>query len=165
MASTYHALAELLRSKPLIAILALFTHYIAHSAEWESLCYLILRTWALAFGGIAAITYMAVETLTATIQVTTMIASIYFSVLVTSVLLHRGLFHRLRKVCGLAMDCFFLFHHCFSVILIFLTDQPSSQDHFWHGSPSFTGFMLASFQPNCNTSSGNNNCTTSTKQT
>lgn len=103
MASTYNALAELLQSKPFVSLLALVTHYILMSAEWDNAFDLVLRTWALAFGGIAAIIYLAdrrTEAIATTVQTTAAIASLYFSVLITSVLIHRGFFHRLRKVCG-----------------------------------------------------------------
>lgn len=128
MASTYHALAELLRSKPFIALLALVTHYIIHSTEWDNSFYLILRTWILAFGGIAATTYLACTSagaIATTLRITATIASLYFSVLVTSILLHRVFLHRLRKVGDLARYHSFMFHLCFSVSFNFLalTDQ------------------------------------------
>lgn len=105
--SAISALGEHLRSKPVIAFLALATHYVLHTFEWDTRFHLILYSWALGFGGIALITFMTGQhagAIAATVQMTATVASLYFSVLFTSILLHRGFFHRLRKVCRRARN-------------------------------------------------------------
>lgn len=101
MGSTFYALAELLRSKPLIALLALLTHYVLNIGEWDNKFHLVLITWVTAFGGTVALEYAAdpeVNSVGTAIRITMTLAATYFSVLLTSMLLHRGFFHRLRKV-------------------------------------------------------------------
>lgn len=101
MGPAFYALAALLRSKSLIALLALFTHYILNIGEWDNKFHLVLITWATAFGGAVTIEYAAdpeVNSVGAAVRISMMLAVTYFSVLLTSMLLHRGFFHRLRKV-------------------------------------------------------------------
>ncbi|EMD97546.1 hypothetical protein COCC4DRAFT_203974 [Bipolaris maydis ATCC 48331] len=111
--SAISALGEHLRSKPVIAFLALATHYVLHTFEWDTRFHLILYSWALGFGGIALITFMTGQhagAIAATVQMTATVASLYFSVLFTSILLHRGFFHRLRKFPGPIGSRFFKAH-------------------------------------------------------
>jgi hypothetical protein len=102
MASAFCTLVELLRSKPVVVFLALATHYVLHNTEWDNSFDMVLRVWAIAFGAVAALTYMTDQraaTIATTAWVTGTVASLYFGILVTSILIHRGVFHRLRKVC------------------------------------------------------------------
>jgi predicted MFS family arabinose efflux permease len=96
-----YRIAELVQSKPLIASLALLTHYVLHSDEWDNSIHIFLGIWGVSFGTIAAIEYVVdprAQTVGSAIHVTITVAAIYFGSLIASVLLHRGLFHRLRKV-------------------------------------------------------------------
>ena len=123
MAFTHISLAELLRSKSLIVLFALITHYVLHSTEWDNSVFLLLRIWAVTFGGIAAITYMAdqrADAISTTVQITATVTSLYFGVLVTSILLYRGFFHRLGKVGELAshlsLSFFIAFFHAIFIL-------------------------------------------------
>lgn len=103
MSSTFSALSDFLQSKLVIVYLALATHYVLHIFDLTILPYLVLRWWALAFGGFAAIIYTTGQhagSIAATMQITATVASVYFGVLSASILLHRGFFHRLRKFPG-----------------------------------------------------------------
>lgn len=88
---------ELAHNKPIIALLALATHYILHNGEWDNAFHIILGVWTLAFGGMYMYDVQA-KTVGAVIQVTATAAALYFGTLATSILLHRGFFHRLRRV-------------------------------------------------------------------
>jgi predicted MFS family arabinose efflux permease len=101
MAATLYRVVELVQSKLLIASLALITHYILHNDEWDHSITVFFNIWVVAFGSVAAIEYVAdprAQTVGSALQSAATVAAIYFSALVTSILLHRGFFHRLRKV-------------------------------------------------------------------
>ncbi|RAR07325.1 cytochrome p450 [Stemphylium lycopersici] len=120
MGPAFYALAALLRSKSLIALLALFTHYILNIGEWDNKFHLVLITWATAFGGAVTIEYAAdpeVNSVGAAVRISMMLAVTYFSVLLTSMLLHRGFFHRLRKIPGPFLARFTKFHSIFAGVL------------------------------------------------
>jgi hypothetical protein len=92
---------ETVRSKPVIALLALTTHYTLHSGEWDNHFHIFLGVWAAAFSGLATAEYvvgMHTSTIGDVLKTTTIAAVVYFGVLVTSILLHRGFYHRLNKV-------------------------------------------------------------------
>ena len=92
---------ELAQSKPVIALLALATHYILHQGEWDVTFHVVLGTWTAAFSGLAVAEYaysLQTNTIGAAVKVMTTSTVLYFSVLAASILLHRGFFHRLRKV-------------------------------------------------------------------
>jgi hypothetical protein len=150
MAAELYHLVELVQSKPLIASLALLTHYVLHSGEWDHSIPVFFNIWAIAFGGVAAIEYVAnprAKTVGSALQFTATVAALYFSTLVASVLLHRGFFHRLRKVSSPSMSYE-------NLMLTFRRSQaPSSR-----ASPSSTGSMLAFFPPVSSTSDGWANC-------
>lgn len=141
MSSTFSALGDFLQSKLVIVYLALATHYVLHTFDLTILPYLVLRWWALAFGGFAAIIYTTGQhagSIAATMQITATVASVYFGVLSASILLHRGFFHRLRKVCQHARITCFIF--CFNVVFplwfsVLALIGPSSQVLLEHGSP------------------------------
>ena len=93
---------ELAHNKPMIALLALATHYVLHNGEWDNAFHIFLGIWTVAFGGLAAAEYAydsRGSTISAAVKVTATAAVVYFSVLTASIFLHRGFFHRLRKVC------------------------------------------------------------------
>ncbi|CAO2656425.1 Nn.00g052280.m01.CDS01 [Neocucurbitaria sp. VM-36] len=94
---------EIAHNRLIIALLALVTHYVLHSGEWDNAFHIFLGIWTLAFGGIAAAEYMSdtqAKTIGSVVQVTATAAIIYFGTLTTSILLHRGFFHRLRRIPG-----------------------------------------------------------------
>lgn len=96
-------LVELVQSKPIVALLALVTHYVLHSGEWDNAFHIFLGIWAVTFSGIAAAEYLYDERanpIGAVVQVLTTTAGIYFGILITSVLIYRGFFHRLGRVSG-----------------------------------------------------------------
>jgi hypothetical protein len=92
---------ESARSKPAIASLALITHYILHSGEWDNHFHVVLGVWTVAFSGLATAEFAAdggISSLVGIVETTTNAAMVYFSVLIASILLHRGFYHRLSKV-------------------------------------------------------------------
>jgi hypothetical protein len=92
---------ELARSSPVLAFLGLFTHLILHRDEWDNDLNTFIMIWLFGFGGIAIAEYAQdprINTIGAAVKVTATAAAIYFSTLCMSVLAHRVLFHRLRKV-------------------------------------------------------------------
>jgi len=94
-------LAELVHSKPAVAVLALATHYILHNGEWDNAFHIVLGAWTVAFGGLTVAEYLYgshANTLGSVVRTSMGIALVYFGVLSTSILLHRGFFHRLRNV-------------------------------------------------------------------
>ena len=101
MAGTLSHNAQLVQSKPLIASLALITHYILHSDEWDNSIPTFFGIWTVAFGSIATIEYVAdprTQTVGSAIYSSGAVAATYFSTFIASILLHRVFFHRLRKV-------------------------------------------------------------------
>lgn len=96
-----HLAAVLVRSKLVLAPLALCTHFVLHSGEIDYYTRSFLSVWGLAFSGIATIQYLYephAPTLSAAIAIAANAALVYFGTLVTSVLIYRGFFHRLHKV-------------------------------------------------------------------
>ncbi|KAJ8111353.1 hypothetical protein OPT61_g6036 [Boeremia exigua] len=94
---------EIAHSPPVLAFLALSTHLVLHRDEWDNNINIFLWTWTIGFGGIATAEYLQdprANSLGAVARVTTTAAAIYFSVLCTSILVHRVFFHRLRKIPG-----------------------------------------------------------------
>lgn len=92
---------ELARIKPIIALLALASHYVLHSDEWDNGFHIFLGIWTIAFGGLATAEYVydpRIKTIGAVIQFIATTAAVYFGTLITSILLHRVFFHRLRRV-------------------------------------------------------------------
>lgn len=92
---------EIAHSPPVLAFLGLFTHLVLHRDEWDNDMATWLGAWLFGFGGIAVAEYLQdprANSIGAAVKVTATAAAIYFGVLSTSVLAHRVLFHRLRKV-------------------------------------------------------------------
>ena len=94
---------DLVNNKLVFAALALGTHYVIHSAEWDNCFHIILGVGTLVFSGCAAAEYAfdaRAKSIGAAIRLTAATAIVYLAVLWTSILLHRGFFHRLRNVCA-----------------------------------------------------------------
>ncbi|KAF2851298.1 cytochrome P450 [Plenodomus tracheiphilus IPT5] len=90
-------------SKPVAAGLALATHAILHQGEWDNEFHLVLRAWTLALGGLATAEYIYdphVSSIGTAIRITSVTAAVYMSVFITSILIHRAFFHRLRHIPG-----------------------------------------------------------------
>ena len=88
-------------SPPVLAALGLITHLILHRDEWDNSMASWLVAWFFGFSGLAAAEYLqgsGANSVGAVVKVAATAAAIYFSVLSTSILAHRVLFHRLRKV-------------------------------------------------------------------
>lgn len=99
-AITPYGIMELAHSKTLIASLALATHYALHRSDWDNTFHTVIGVWTVAFGGIATLEYVAdtsTKSLGVAIQLAARTATFYFAILIASILLHRGFFHRLRK--------------------------------------------------------------------
>jgi hypothetical protein len=96
-------LMQLAHSKASIALLALATHFVFHTDEWDYSLHVFFAVWTAAFGGLAVVSYgyePQPTTIGGALLTATSTAALYFGVLVTSIVLHRGFFHRLRKVCS-----------------------------------------------------------------
>lgn len=88
-------------SPPVLASFGLFTHLILHRDEWDNNMVIWLGIWLSGFGGIAVVEFLQdprANSIGAVMEATATAAAIYFSVLSMSILAHRVLFHRLRKV-------------------------------------------------------------------
>ncbi|KAF2026685.1 cytochrome P450 [Setomelanomma holmii] len=111
---------EIAHHKPFIALLALATHFVLHNDEWDNAFHIFLGIWTVAFNGLAIAEYLynsQARTVGAAIKVSATAASVYFSVLVTSILLHRGFYHRLRKIPGPFLARFSKFYGVFAGVL------------------------------------------------
>lgn len=94
----------MVRSAPVLALLGLLTHFILRRGEWDTCFHKTLGIWLISFGGIATTEYLRDgqnRSIANAVKVTTVAASIYFGTLITSILIYRGFFHRLRRVCEL----------------------------------------------------------------
>lgn len=146
---------ELSHNRPVIAVLALATHYVLHKGEWDNAFHLFLAIWAVSFGGIAASEYLYGQqagNTSAAIQVTAIAAVVYFGTLSISILLHRGFFHRLRRVSRSDR-----YRECTVANLIARYLDRSS-----HVSPNFTA-SSREFSPTISISSGPRNYKQNTK--
>ncbi|KAH6637784.1 cytochrome P450 [Boeremia exigua] len=111
---------EIAHSPPVLAFLALFTHLVLHRNEWDNHINLFIYAWLLGFGGIATAEYVLdprANSIGAVVKVTATAAATYFGVLITSILIYRGFFHRLRKIPGPFLARFSKFHATFAGVL------------------------------------------------
>lgn len=94
-------LVDPVSNKTIIALIALITHYIVHRGEWDNNFHIVIGIWVILFGSVACFEYIAATSarnVSIAIQLAARTASLYFAILAASILLHRGLYHRLRKV-------------------------------------------------------------------
>ncbi|KAH7095576.1 cytochrome P450 [Paraphoma chrysanthemicola] len=113
-------LSEVAHHKSVFALLALATHYVLHNGEWDNAIHYLMGVWLVAFGGLAFTEYAynsATTTIGAAAKVSATAASIYFGVLIASVLIHRGFFHRLRKIPGPFFARFSKFYGIYTGVL------------------------------------------------
>ena len=92
----------LIHSKPLAAGLGLVSHFVLNNGEWDHVTHLVGAFWIVAFGALGAIECRLdprVQSIIGAIQIVGTVAAIYFGSLVTSILIYRAFFHRLRKAC------------------------------------------------------------------
>lgn len=95
--------AQVARSPPVLAVLALLTHLILHQSEWDNHFHIWIVIWLLSFGSVATVECIQdprVHSIGSVVKVTTTAVVWYFGVLTASTLTHRVLFHRLRKFPG-----------------------------------------------------------------
>lgn len=82
-------------------VLALATHLVLHSSNYDYYLHILFGFWAVAFSGLVTAEYVYLDraqTSTAALRSTTITALMYFGTLISSVLIYRGFFHRLRIV-------------------------------------------------------------------
>jgi hypothetical protein len=99
--ANYAHMAQLARSKPAAALLALATHYVLHNGEWDNSFHVFLGVWTVGFTGLAVSQYAydpRAHGIIATAKVSAASAAVYFGVLMASIFIHRAFFHRLRNV-------------------------------------------------------------------
>ncbi|KAF1920436.1 cytochrome P450 [Ampelomyces quisqualis] len=119
MAPMFHSV-QIAHSKPIAALLALATHYVLHIGEWDNEFHVFLGIWTVAFGGLAAAEYMhdpRVTSIGVAVKVSSVTAIVYFSVLTTSIILHRAFFHRLRRIPGPFLARISKFYSVFAGVL------------------------------------------------
>lgn len=124
-------MADLLRSKTVAAALGLFTHFITNSGEWDHHVHLLVPGGSLLFGALVAFESMADPRATSLFQAFQIVATataVYLATLMTSVVIYRAYFHRLRKVQALPVG----------TCLRIRTHILSSLDHLPLASPSLT---------------------------
>jgi ribose/xylose/arabinose/galactoside ABC-type transport system permease subunit len=95
---------QIARSKPTLALLALATHHVLHTGEWDNSCHVLMSTWTIAFGCLAAAEYVynpQMHSVMSAVTTAATAAIVYFALLTASVTIHRGFLHRLRRVSGL----------------------------------------------------------------
>ncbi|KAF2466583.1 cytochrome P450 [Lindgomyces ingoldianus] len=94
---------ELIRNKSLAVVLGLVSHVLLMQGEPDHQGHIIFSVWMVAFG-IATVTEYATDSrvngIFQALAVSGLTATVYFAALLTSILLYRGLFHRLRKFPG-----------------------------------------------------------------
>lgn len=147
---------QLAHNKTIFSLLALATHFVLYKGEWDNRFHYFLGLWLVSFGGLATAEYLydaEAKSVATVAQITASAAAVYFSTLVASILLHRGFFHRLRRVS--------LPFICPSHRYLNLNRFPARSSHV---SPNSTA-SLQVFFPDFNTSSGARNSTKSTRQT
>jgi hypothetical protein len=91
----------LAHTKTVISLLALATHYILHSREWDNRFHYFLGLWLVSFSGLGAAEYLydtEEKSISKAVQTTATAAAVYFGTLTASILIYRGFFHRLRRV-------------------------------------------------------------------
>jgi fatty-acid desaturase len=84
-----------------VALVALATHYVLHNGEWDNKFHIFLGIWTVAFSGLAVVEYTydpRTNSIVAATKTSATVATVYFTVLTTSILLHRAFFHRLQDV-------------------------------------------------------------------
>lgn len=94
-------MVQLARSQPAAALLALATHYLLHSGEWDNSFHILLGIWTVGFSGLAVSEYIynpRPDGIVAAAKVSAASAAVYFGVLMASIFVHRAFFHRLRNV-------------------------------------------------------------------
>ena len=99
--ANYAHMAQLARSKPAAALLALATHYVLHNGEWDNSFHVFLGIWTVGFTGLAVSQYAydpRLHGIIAAAKISAAFAAVYFGVLMASIFIHRAFFHRLRNV-------------------------------------------------------------------
>jgi hypothetical protein len=100
---------ELAHSPLVLIFLGLLTHLVLHRDEWDNNMDTFLLIWVFGFGSITAAEFVQdprISTIGAALKVTATAAAIYFITITVSILAHRVLFHRLRKVIEAQCHCF-----------------------------------------------------------
>ncbi|KAH3910676.1 hypothetical protein HBH56_144800 [Parastagonospora nodorum] len=101
--ANYAHMAQLARSKPAAALLALATHYVLHNGEWDNSFHVFLGIWTVGFTGLAVSQYAydpRLHGIIAAAKISAAFAAVYFGVLMASIFIHRAFFHRLRNIPG-----------------------------------------------------------------
>jgi hypothetical protein len=91
----------LIHSKPLAAGLGLVSHFVLNNGEWDHTAHLVAVFWIVAFSALGTVSYIldpSVQSIIGALRIVSTAAAVYFGSLVTSILIYRAFFHRLRKV-------------------------------------------------------------------
>lgn len=143
---------EFVRSKASFALLGLLTHHLFHRHEWDYKAHRLLIIWPVALASIGVVEWVHSRAIKAALGTTATAGAIYFGTLVTSILIHRVFFHRLRKVCDREYQPSITRLTCISSPVLFS-----------HASPNCTPYLQAFYLPRCDTSNTAMRCTRNTR--
>ena len=95
---------ELLHSRRLAAALGLLSHYALNNGEWDQSSHLLATVPPVVFCILALVGYLVdpqIDSIATALQVTLVTAAVYLGTLISSILVYRAFFHRLRDVSSL----------------------------------------------------------------
>jgi hypothetical protein len=145
---------EFVRSKASFALLGLLTHHLFHRYEWDYTAHRLFVIWPVALASIGAVEWAHSSAIKAALGTTATAGAVYLGTIVTSILIHRVFFHRLRKVCARG----------YQPSITRLTSN-SSPVLLPHASPNFTPSLQAFYLPRCDTSNTARRYTRNTRAT
>ena len=91
---------EFARSRTAFAVLGLITHHLFHRYEWDFEAHKLLIIWPVVLASTGAVEWVHSKSIYTVLETTVTAVVVYFTTLLTSILIHRVFFHRLRKVCS-----------------------------------------------------------------
>ncbi|KAF2685629.1 cytochrome P450 [Lentithecium fluviatile CBS 122367] len=94
---------QLMHNEPLAVALGLLSHYALNNGEWDHSSHLFVVFSPLVFCALVVTEYALdpqVMSVVAALQVTATIVAVYLGTLISSILIYRAFFHRLRKYPG-----------------------------------------------------------------
>jgi hypothetical protein len=91
---------EFARSRTAFALLGLLTHHLFHRYELDYEAHKLLIAWPVVLASTGAVEWVHSKAIYTVLETTATAAVVYFGTLLTSILIHRVFFHRLRKVCS-----------------------------------------------------------------
>ncbi|KAF2278282.1 cytochrome P450 [Westerdykella ornata] len=103
MAEILRSVAQLIHTTYAPVALGLLSHLVLNNGEWDHKSHILSSAWATAFAVVATIDYLANplgQSISGAVAVAGHFFAVYFASLVSSILIYRAFFHRLRKFPG-----------------------------------------------------------------